>query len=300
VQTETITIDLSLFDDVYTKEQFITDAILSCVDNRDGSIIISPTNIVFKKGNLVFNTLNVADTYTATITISDIAGNITIEDITVEAQAVIVDTTPPLITFTSAVTGNVIDPIDILLYGGIVSYNDIRVLCITSVIDDIDGNIPLSQVGVLFFDLNLVPINGPIITEGNYIVRLTVSDSHNNIYTNDFTLLINNANVNKAPEIKFNSNNVNSLLMSSNIDLLVDYGSGVGLFTKDDAINYMIDYVIDDNDGNIVLTTTNVTFINSLNQSVNTISSIGTFTVRFTVTDNDSLTTIKNITLTVI
>jgi len=187
-----INIDLSLYPiNTFTKQDFIDIVIDTVTDDTDDSVLITVNDIIFKDNlnNEISNIIN-AGSYTGKITVKDIAGNLTIETITIAAQLVILDTTPPVITTNVNVTGSVIVAQSLATYGGIISKNDLKVLTIDNVNDDFDGNIPLSSVNVSILD----PLSNSVNTItglGVYTVTLTVSDSSLNLTTLNLTVLIN-------------------------------------------------------------------------------------------------------------
>lgn len=294
---QTMDVDLSAFGNNYTRQDFITDAIASVIDARDGAIVPNINNITITDSNsAIVVTITTPGTYAAVISITDIAGNNVTDTVYIEAQATITDTTPPVINHTGAVTGSVISDIDLSTYNNVFSYNDAKVLCISYVTDDVDGIIPLSSVAVIFYDNNGVVVSSPITTEGHYKIRFTVNDAATNSTTELLTVYIDDPVTDSAPEITFTSS-VNATAMTATISLSTDYGSGAGIFTHADAIAYMIQQVFDDVDGIITLTGSDVTFLDP--SVIPSITLTGSYTVRFTVTDTALNTTIKNITLTV-
>lgn len=192
VIVDTITIDLLTYPiDTFTKQNFIDDVILTIVDDTDDTVSITINNIKFKDdNNFELNTISNAGLYTAEITISDIAGNITNETINIIAQLVNVDVTGPVITTSSNVTGLVLDPISLAAYSGIFTKNDARIYAILSVVDDFDGVIPLSSVVVDILDPLLVSTN-TITGIGTYTLTFTVSDSALNDTVLVLTMLVN-------------------------------------------------------------------------------------------------------------
>jgi len=296
--TSTIELDLSLYPlSTITKQDFINAAILSVVDDRDGAMLMLPNNIIFKQGTTSINTILTADTYTAEITISDIAGNITTETITVVVQPFIVDVTPPIINFTGSVTGVVVDPIDINAYPSGFTANDARILCIMSVVDNIDGMIPLSNVAVIFKDVYGVTV--PVINaEGDYTITFIVTDTALNTTTHILNLYVNDLLINSAPQINF-AGTVTLPALTAAISLANNYGSGIGIFTETDAITEFITNVTDDIDGIIILTPADVTIRDSGLIIIPNITSVGIYTIEYTAVDTALNTTIKTITLTV-
>lgn len=296
--TSTIDLDLSLYPlSTITKQDFINAAILSVVDDRDGAMLMLPNNIVFKQGTTSINTILTADTYTAEITISDIAGNITTETIIVEVHAFIVDVTPPVINFTGSVTGVIVDPIDVNAYPLGFTANDARVLCIMSITDDIDGMIPLSNAVVVFKDAYgvIVPV---INAEGDYTITFTVTDTALNTTIHILNIHADDLLINSAPQINF-AGTVALPGLTAAISLAVDYGSGIGIFTETDAINTFITDVTDDIDGIITLTPADVTIRNIGLVIIPNITAVGTYTIEYAAVDTALNTTIKTITLTV-
>lgn len=299
VVSNTINIDLSLYNNNFSKQLFLDTAILSVIDAIDGVITPIPYNVAFTQGSSQLINIVNPGTYTATLTVNDIAGNITTSTITIIAQSVIIDITPPVILYTGAVSGSVIATQNINLFSGTqFSYNDAKNVCILSASDNIDGNIPLSNISVLFFDNNMVPVLSPITIEGNYFVRFTAIDSHANTTIDTFSLHLDNPLINAIPEITY-TGNVNAISLTATISLSINYGSGPGTFTKADALSRYIALVIDDVDGVIITNATNVTIFNSTPISIPSITLPGLYTIRFTFTDIGLNTIIKTITLSV-
>lgn len=182
-----ITIDLATYvDGTFDKQNFIDFALSNATDDTDGNIVPQITNIIFKEGLTELPNIANIGTYTAYITISDIAGNSTTETVSIDAQFNIIDITPPVMTFTTAV---VVDTASITLldYLNNFTYDNAKVLCILNILDNIDGPIPLSNVNVEFLDNLLVPVN-PITTTGTYTINFEVSDVAGNI-TNESIIL---------------------------------------------------------------------------------------------------------------
>lgn len=189
VASNAITIELTSYPSAtYTKQNFIDDAIVNAFDTRDGFFTVLQNNITFKQG--VVDLINIVNTgtYNAYISVSDIAGNITNEIITITAELTIIDTTPPVINTTSSVTGTVVDDITLSDYFNNFTYNDAKVLCILNVIDDIDGPIALTNVTVQFLNNMATPVTS-ITTPGAYSIIFTVADSALN--TEQITLTVN-------------------------------------------------------------------------------------------------------------
>jgi hypothetical protein len=88
VVSNAMEIDLALYNGLYTRQDFIDDAILSVVDARDGAIVPQIDDVAFKQSTVLYNTIVTAGTYTATLTVQDIAGNTTTHDITINAVSV--------------------------------------------------------------------------------------------------------------------------------------------------------------------------------------------------------------------
>jgi len=177
VSSNTLTIDLSTYlNDTVTKQDIIDLAILSVTDNIDGNMMIIPQNVSLKLSTTDINTIVSAGTYTATFTISDIAENTTTETIDIIATNVIVDTVPPVITTTSAVIGSVINTFNLSSYSGTFTYSDAKLMCLLSIVDDVDGTLPISSATVVFLDSLLTPVSS-ITATGNYSVIFTAADA---------------------------------------------------------------------------------------------------------------------------
>lgn len=297
--TNTIDVDLSLFANNFTKLDFIVMAVTSIIDDRDGLLALNINNITITQNNIAYNTITAPGLYNATINISDIAGNTTTVNITINAQSIIVDTTAPLITYTTNVVGTVINTQDLaFLTGNQFTYNDAKVLAILNVTDNLDGIISLNNVGVVFYDNNMVPVNSPITQEGHYYVQFSVQDVHNNSTIDLLSIHLNNSVVDTKPEIYWTAN-VNHISMTASVSLSINYGSGIGTFTKSDAITYLISSILDDVDGTIVALPTMITFLNNIPTPVTSITTPGNYACIVTVTDTASNTTNKTINITV-
>jgi hypothetical protein len=293
-----LSVDLTTFAFNYTRQNLVDNAILSIIDDRDDIITPSIYSVTITQtiSTQVINytTITQPGLYDVIITATDTAGNTATQALTIDAQTVIVDITPPVITYTANVTGLVINPFDINLTPTGFTHNDARIYCILNCVDNLDAIIPLAQISVLFFDVNMLPIS-IITTEGNYNVIFSATDVHNNITTDTLTFNVTNPLIDTPPEIQFNVLNINAATLTATISLAT-FG---GTFTKANSITQFIVQVTDDVDGIIVLNAANITFINSVLVSIANITVIGTYTVVVTVTDSGLNSTIKNITLTV-
>ncbi len=190
VNINTIDIDLSTYSvSTFTKQNFIDDVILSVIDDTDDNVQVFINNIKFYDGSTQISSIVAAGTYTAEITVFDIAGNTTTEIINIVAQMIILDTTPPVITTTSEVVGNVINTFNLIDYSNNFTYNDAKLLCLLSIIDDFDGTIPLSSVTVQFLDNTLTTISS-ITTPGNYTIMFFATDSSSNVSSITLTVTI--------------------------------------------------------------------------------------------------------------
>ncbi len=170
-------VDLSLFvGSTFSKQDFIDTAIDIIVDNRDGVITAIPANIIFKQGTVLVNTIVLTGNYTVDISITDIAGNIVTDTIDLTVANVIVDTIPPVIYTTTEVIGSNINTFALTTYSGIFTPNDARLLCLLSVVDNIDGTLPISGVAVQFLDNLLAPV-ATIVTPGSYSIIFTATDA---------------------------------------------------------------------------------------------------------------------------
>lgn len=187
--TNTIEIDLSTYSpQPFAKTDFINAAILSVIDSRDGVIIPSISNIVLTQSSILIATIVNPGTYTANISISDIAGNITTAIINITALSIIVDTTPPVFNLTPVIVSNATS-INISDYVTGFSANDAKVLCILAITDDVDGMIPLSNVVVVIRDISTTIISS-ITTSGIYTLTLSVQDAAHNTAIKIITLTV--------------------------------------------------------------------------------------------------------------
>lgn len=80
-------VDLSDYSTNFTKQNFIDVAILSITDARDGVMVAQISDIAFAQGTVLYNSITAIGSYTATVTITDIAGNTTTENITLTVSA---------------------------------------------------------------------------------------------------------------------------------------------------------------------------------------------------------------------
>ena len=179
--SSTLNIDLNNYTNmVYDKNQFITDAIASIIDVRDGNIIAINQNIkFFDSNNAEVLSISSAGTFTAEITVSDIAGNIETDTVTINATYNLLDTTPPVITYNSNVSVplSMINSFDLqLLYNGTFNKSDAILLCVSSIVDDFDGVMNLNTLTVNFYQ-NSILLTGNITTAGLYEIEFSVSDS---------------------------------------------------------------------------------------------------------------------------
>lgn len=290
-----ITIDMSLYPSNFTKANFITEAIASVSDARDGVIVTVPSNITFKDiNNVELVTIASPGTYTAVISISDLAGNSVVQTVTIDAQATVPTNPNPVFVFNGNVINNVVNPINLLSYSNNFTANDAKVLTILNVTDDEDNFIPLSSVTVVFKNIYGTTVAN-ITTEGTYTITLTVTDSDLNTTQQILTMYASDSAVNSAPEIKFNTTHVTLPALTASLSL----ASYLGTFSKTDALSRFIISMSDDIDGNITPTTGMVTFLDNTMTPVTAIVLTGSYTVRFTVTDTGANTTIKDIALTV-
>jgi hypothetical protein len=289
-----ITIDMSDFPANFTKANFITQAIASVSDARDGVIVTVPSNITFKDiNNVELVTIPEPGTYTAVICIYDLAGNAVTQTVTIDAQETVADNPNPQFVFNTNVINGVINPINILSYSSNFTANDAKVLAILNVTDDEDNFIPLSSVTVVFKNIYGTTVAN-ITTEGTYTITFTAVDSDTNSTSVTLTMYANNSSVNSSPEIKFTSH-VTLPALTATLSL----ASYLGTFSKTDAISRFITSVTDDVDGPITVLTSHVTITNSVPASITAITGTGVYTVTFAIPDSASNTTTKNITLTV-
>lgn len=189
VVNSSITIDLVTYPSAtFSKQDFIDYALLSASDTRDGNIAVLMFNISFKNGTTdIINIVDVGN-FTAYISVSDIAGNVTNEVISITAELNIIDVTPPVITYTNSIIGNAAS-LTLADYYGTITANDIKVLALLSIIDDVDGPIPSADVSVQISDDNPTVI--PNITSvGIYSILFTVSDNAGNTTNQTITLII--------------------------------------------------------------------------------------------------------------
>jgi len=289
-----ITIDMSDFPSNFTKANFITEAIASVSDARDGVIVAIPANITFKDiNNTDLVTIAAPGDYTAVIAISDLADNVVTQTVTIDAQATVPTNPNPIFVFNPNVVSGVINPINIISYSHNFTANDAKVLAILNVTDDEDNFIPLSSVSVVFKNIYGTTVAN-ITTEGTYTVTFSVTDSDTNTTVQTLTLYAGDTGVNSAPEIKFTSH-VTLPALTATLSL----ASYLGTFSKADAISRFIVSVIDDIDGPMTVLTSDVIFLDNVSAPIGAITATGSYTVRFVMVDSGSNTTTKNIALTV-
>ena len=291
-------IDLSLYPaTTFTKTNFISYCIASVVDARDGSMVTVPSHITFKQGTTTLNTIVTPGAYTAIITISDIAGNVTTQTVDLDVQGVIIDVTAPVITFTTNVTGLVLAGIDIADYPSGFTANDAKLYSLLSIIDDIDGTIPISASTIVFKDIYGTIVSS-ITSEGDYTVTVSASDSAMNTTTHILTLNVADVVVDNAPQIVF-ANTVALPGLTATVSLSTDYGSGIGTITRQDVIDTFITSITDDVDGTISISVSDVVIKNNLLVVTPVVTIPGIYTAIITVTDSNSTTTTKTLTLTI-
>ena len=294
VTSNTIVIDMTDYPSNFTKANFITAAIASVTDARDGMIIPIPANITFKDiNNVDLVTIAAPGTYTVVIAISDLAGNVVTQTVTVDAQPSVPTNPNPIFVFNPNVISGVINPINLLSYSNNFTANDAKVLAILNVTDDEDNFIPLSSVSVTFKDIYGTTVAN-ITTEGTYTVTFSVTDSDTNTTVQTLSLYAADSAVDSAPQIKFTSH-VTLPALTATLSL----ASYLGTFSKSDAISRFIVSVVDDVDGPMIVLTSDVIFLDNLSAPITAITATGTYTVRFVMVDSGSNNTTKNITLTV-
>jgi hypothetical protein len=116
-------------------------------DDRDGEIEVNDVGVIIREHDSVvtLDSIPYEGVFDVLFTIADIAGNAT-----TLMRTVLFDATPPVITMTPAASGSII-PMSILndsqlvISEGLTEMDVIR-KCISTVIDNIDGNIPISAV----------------------------------------------------------------------------------------------------------------------------------------------------------
>lgn len=294
VTMNSMVIDLSDYPSNFSKSNFIAAAILSVSDNRDGAIVAIPANITFQDINLTdLVTIAAPGIYTVVVSISDLAGNVTTNTITVDAQATVPTNPNPIFVFNPNVINDIINPINLLSYSNNFTPNDAKVLAILNVTDDEDNFIPLSSVTVTFKNIYGVTV-AAITTEGTYTVTFSVTDTDLHTTVKVLSLYANDTATNSAPEIKF-SNNVTLPALTASLSL----AAYLGTFSKADAISRFIVSVTDDIDGPMTVLTSDVIFLDNLMAPITAITATGSYTVRFTMVDTGSNSNIKNIALTV-
>lgn len=219
-------------------------------------------------------------------------------------MASVVDTTPPVFTFTPVVQplaiGETIRTATTIDLASIPSHQVSNATFITYIVDhvsdNIDGIIPNSSINVTLYDQNFEPVNAPIFSEGHYIISLTATDSHMNSTTVMVKLYLNDTVYNSAPEIFYTNNVTNN---SAVMMLSTNYGSGIGVITKTDLLTYSVASIFDDNDGNIIPTTSIITITNNINNVIANITSAGVYNIKYTLMDSNSNTRIKTINILV-
>lgn len=195
LNANTLTLDLNLYNHkVYTKELFISDTISSIIDTIDGPMIAIPQNIKFYNSNNV-ELLNISSggDFTGVITVSDIAGNISTETVLITAAYNLLDTTPPIIYYNSNVNTNT-NEIDSIVLANVYAYtkSDAILNCVSNIIDTFDGNIPITNIIVRFYESdNSTEIIIPTITTiGTYHIEFEISDNSGNTLVDNFKIEI--------------------------------------------------------------------------------------------------------------
>lgn len=207
------------------------------------------------------------------------------------------DTTAPVVTFTPNFSTTIILDNYATTSGGVsylITKQDLIALWIQSVVDNRDGVIIMDDSNITITPVNSVtPVNA-ITDYGHYSIVIQVEDAARNLSLDTFVLNVKDL---VAPKIILNSyysQQISSgfLIGDPNYPAaqriwVNDYS--LSQINKQNLIDLFIAQVIDNHDGNIPLHVENiaVTIQNNLNQSINTISTVGTYIVYFTVTDSD-------------
>jgi hypothetical protein len=146
-------------------------------DDRDGEININDVGVIIREhGSItILNDIPYEGEFDVLFTIADIASNAT-----TLMRTVLFDATPPVITMTTAASGSTI-PMSILndsqlvVSEGLTEMDVIR-KCISTVIDNIDGNIPISAV-----TLSITGTTFPITVGGLIPITFSAHDRASNI-----------------------------------------------------------------------------------------------------------------------
>lgn len=201
------------------------------------------------------------------------------------------DTLPPVITFKPAVILNSIN-IDLSLYAlNTFTKQDFIDVVIDTVTDDTDDSINITINDIIFKD-NLNSEISNIVNAGTYTGKITVKDIAGNltIETINITAQLIILDI-TSPVITTNTNVTGNVIISQSLST---YG---GIISKNDLKVLTIDNINDDFDGNIPLSSVNVSLIDPLSNSVTSITGLGNYTVIFTVSDSSLNLTTLNLTI---
>jgi hypothetical protein len=146
-------------------------------DDRDGEIEVNDVGIIIREHNSISTLDNIPyeGRFDILFTIADIAGNAS-----TLMRTVLFDATPPVITMTPAASGSIIPMIissdsQLVISEGLTEMDVIR-KCISTVVDNIDGNIPISAV-----TLEITGTTFPITVGGLIPITFSAHDFASNV-----------------------------------------------------------------------------------------------------------------------
>jgi hypothetical protein len=303
----------------------------SVVDNRDGTMSISGGNIVITGTAGQVDEIKNAGAFEMTFLISDVAGNdlsskimyLNIIDTDIIPPVIYWrfsvndDPAQPYITFMGATNGVPYNSLSgktfstsIVLpeyqINGEITKQRLLDLTVDKVIDEIDGELPISGSNVILTDSNGNDVF-TIFETGNYSMTFDLTDNSENslygVYLN-FDVVTQLPDV--APPVVYWKPKVNGDVLLAPISA-EGYDNGQGPFntsmgdtfytnlsfasfsnnsimTGTDLGNILIDYIFDQRDGFINFTESNIKLSNELG-AVSFISSVGIFFMSFDYTD---------------
>lgn len=146
-------------------------------DDRDGEIEVNDVGVIIREHNSVstLDSIPYEGIFDVLFTIADIAGNAT-----TLMRTVLFDATPPVITMTPAATGSIINMVissdsQLVISEGLTEMDVIR-KCVSTVVDNIDGNIPISAV-----TLAITGTTFPITIGGLIPITFSAQDYASNV-----------------------------------------------------------------------------------------------------------------------
>ena len=159
-------------------------------DNRDGAIAVEDAEITVRKLGEVQPLTGITEIgeYDVVITVADIAKNTTMAN-----YIIIVDDVPPVINWKAAASGNtfsMVIPDDSQVAAEGITRDDVIRKTIESVVDEVDGTIPNSDVNIYVDTVSGQTGFTSVTTPGQYDLEFTVSDMSGNYAFYNKTMIV--------------------------------------------------------------------------------------------------------------